>query len=1215
MERVHCKKHIISKKPKPDTGKQSLASLMAIRTAKKLLNVRRQFVRSLALILGLTLSTFAQQSIATVQQNNNQAEQSSTAPKQQQSGAGPATQVPETQPTQTPATQTPATQTPATQTPATQTQPSEPASENKAPNPADSPPVATLSALVEQIRQRITTAELEQPVREKYLEQLQLATKEIAAADDNRNALVQLRSRMESLTAEAEKLRTPATAELPADDIAATTTTQLESQLAMLQVRLTEEQQRLTGLQQRANEIPSSRQTLQSQIGKLATDAAALPPITGPPDVVSIPIDQSLAALMASARRDRIQSDQNLQQTRLSLLDAEVSLNLPQLRAESQDRLVKDLTRTTAALKNELDIRRKAESTARLEQAQKDQEQIQDPALRDLLQRTTAIATLNNSMVQEELPRWQAELKKRTDQLNRIRDDGDKLRSRIERFGTAGVVGVELLRFRDQLPATIAIESLLTKIADRQNGLEFERLDYREELTNAERALQELNDADNAESVNLWSSNQEILKSIIGNNVTLFSTLADLNTECRTLITVIQTWQDYVSVQAMWFPSDEMMTRSFLADSQRELLIVGRTFWSEWNRPDSAISQSTWLGMLPAVIALVLLTTLQRRVRRNIDVCSERATKRSCVTMQPTLRTVLLTIAMAALLPLIPIALGSLLSTQFDGTTESCALGIGLVVFGVLMLLLNFFRQTLRPGGLAESHFGWDESLCRFLRGWLHLMILSMAAPTVLYLYLRNSQLDVTVSTRLAFIAMMVVIAVLIARLLQPKRSVLTRLLMTRSPSLKQFQWILIIAFAFFPLALACLSIVGFHYTAASLTRRVVESIAVTLLLGIVYATLLRWLKVRRTRTAIERAKERAAQRERLLSDSSEVVESTDSTIPPTMPEEQDLELLGIQARALIRNVLLIVLASTLWGIWYEVLPALRVLSEHQLYHITEETTVLPKDGEPDAILQTRIQFRPITVGNFVFASLAAVMTLWAVRLLPSFIEVMLLSRMTVDTGVRYAILTISRYLMLIAGVVVSCQLIGLRWGNVQWLVAGLSVGLGFGLQEVFANFVSGIIILFERPVRIGDIVTIDGVTGVVSRIRIRATSITDWDRREYIVPNREFVTGKLLNWTLTDTTNRYVLSVGIGYGCDTVRAREIMLEIAKAHPGILSDPAPIASFEAFGDNSLNLLLRVYLPTMDNRLATISDLHTEIHRRFAEEAIEIPYPQRDVHIK
>ena len=256
-----------------------------------------------------------------------------------------------------------------------------------------------------------------------------------------------------------------------------------------------------------------------------------------------------------------------------------------------------------------------------------------------------------------------------------------------------------------------------------------------------------------------------------------------------------------------------------------------------------------------------------------------------------------------------------------------------------------------------------------------------------------------------------------------------------------------------------------------------------------------------------------------------------------------------------------------------------------------------------------------VTLSDLALAILIVVVTVVVFRNGPGLLEMSVLQQLPFDASVRYAITTLVSYVIVMVGTIAACSTIGLQWSQIQWLATALTFGLAFGLQEMFANFVAGLIILLERPIRVGDVVTVDDVTGVVSRIRIRATSITNWDRKEYVVPNKEFITGRLLNWTLSDKVNRVIVEVGLAYGSDTDMARELLLKAANDHPAILKDPAAMASFEGFGDNSLNLILRAFLPTLDNRLQIITELHTAINRSFREAGLEIAYPQRDLHIR
>jgi len=256
-----------------------------------------------------------------------------------------------------------------------------------------------------------------------------------------------------------------------------------------------------------------------------------------------------------------------------------------------------------------------------------------------------------------------------------------------------------------------------------------------------------------------------------------------------------------------------------------------------------------------------------------------------------------------------------------------------------------------------------------------------------------------------------------------------------------------------------------------------------------------------------------------------------------------------------------------------------------------------------------------ITLADLGLALVVLVATVVAFRNIPGLVEIFVLQKLPLDAGGRYAIATVMRYLIAILGVLIAFNVIGLRWSSVQWLAAALTFGLAFGLQEIFANFVSGLIILAERPVRIGDTVTIGNVSGTVTRIRMRATTITDWDRKELVIPNKTFITGDVINWTLTSTIIRLIVPVGVSYGSDIDEVERSLLRIAKTHKLVLETPEPYVLFNSFGDSTLDFELRVFLGTLDHLLTVKHDLHNTITKTFREKSIEIAFPQRDLHVR
>jgi len=263
-----------------------------------------------------------------------------------------------------------------------------------------------------------------------------------------------------------------------------------------------------------------------------------------------------------------------------------------------------------------------------------------------------------------------------------------------------------------------------------------------------------------------------------------------------------------------------------------------------------------------------------------------------------------------------------------------------------------------------------------------------------------------------------------------------------------------------------------------------------------------------------------------------------------------DITDVSRQARELTNVIFLMISAVILWGIWQYLLPASKIMDEWELWLIS---------------LGGKIE--SVTLRDVLFSAMMFLVTYFGVRNIPGMLELILLQKLPLDAGARYAVTTIFRYILLVVGCIFALGYLKIPWSNYSWLVAAISVGLGFGLQEIVANFVSGLILLLERPVRVGDVVTIDGTTGVVSRIQMRATTVTNWDNQELVVPNKDLISGKLLNWTLSSVVNRIALKFGVAYGTDPERVQKIILDAIASNRALLKEPPPVVTFEEFGDS------------------------------------------------
>jgi len=257
-----------------------------------------------------------------------------------------------------------------------------------------------------------------------------------------------------------------------------------------------------------------------------------------------------------------------------------------------------------------------------------------------------------------------------------------------------------------------------------------------------------------------------------------------------------------------------------------------------------------------------------------------------------------------------------------------------------------------------------------------------------------------------------------------------------------------------------------------------------------------------------------------------------------------------------------------------------------------------------------------ITVWQVIYLLFAFVVLIFVASRLKKWLVNTILVKTSLDIGARIAIGTITKYFFILGGLVVIIQSVGVDLSTLTVVAGALGVGIGFGLQNITNNFVSGVIIIFERPIKVGDRIEVGDLRGDVVKISIRATTVLTNDNISVIVPNSEFISSRVINWSHTDRNVRFNFPVGVSYKEDPDKVKKILLDVARSDPDVLKHPEPEVIFEEFGESSLNFTLRVWTTKFIQTPKVLkSILYFEIFRRFRESGIEIPFPQRDLHIK
>ena len=819
---------------------------------------------------------------------------------------------------------------------------------------------------------------------------------------------------------------------------------------------------------------------------------------------------------------------------------------------------------------------------------------------------------------------------------DRIQEQYGNARNRIEllkaaKLGVDDETGLLLRQQRARLPSTDELSLELREnlehaakaqlavmaLSDRINTLPVLNEKGISELVENTSSLEV---SDRSRIRELLDQRSKILRDLSAEYRNLNAELTKGTEASKLTISEISSYSNYIDERLLWIKSTKPVDLGEPLDEwQRIVSFFSRSSLEQvW-----ASIQSEWLAkiisILVAFLASLAIFLRRRPLLKSLGATSEEAARRNCVSIMPTLKNICASILLSLWFPLLLFIAAELIERPLVWHKALFNLS---VYFFLSSLVLKFTRLD----GLFISHFKMPPDRASLIHTNFRRLV-PIAVPFVaLVTALTASDVDPS-SGRLVFSVGMVGLAVFLHSLFHPKRSIMQK--KGGASGVAKGVYFVVMAIPVVFIIGACL---GYFASVLTLRDQFLATLGLLVLAFVVTRFLMRWTLVSRRRLAISQALRRREaamdERERALEGGEKGTELP--SLEEVKAEAVNVVEVGAQTAQLLRLAIYAAVFFGLWGIWSSTLPALSFLDESTVWGdtgqaaapgsqvsspslIPDMTGASSASSEVPAASSTvddRVSLQDIFLSIVLFT-----LTFIAARNIPGLLSLTLFSRINLGPGGNFALTTTVRYLIVLVGVVLALSQIGITWGKVQWLAAAVTLGIGFGLQEIFANFVAGIIMLFERPVRLGDVVTVGDISGRVTQIKIRATTIQQFNNRELLVPNKEFITSQLVNWTLKDSVLRFEVAVGIAYGSDTKEAADIFKTILKDHPKVLDDPKPDVLFIGFGNSTLDFNLRGFVTSVNDLVHVRSDLHYCIDNALREAGIEIAFPQQDIHLR
>jgi len=990
-----------------------------------------------------------------------------------------------------------------------------------------------------------------------------------------------------------------------------TTLTQAEQSLVTARLNLEEARKNVTNLEnepklraERKTKIPEETSAFKKMLEDIKSKLAA-----GATEGQKAEMTQAnRALLLAQQRAVESQIAANTEE----LLFYEAAGDLLTVRRDVAARQLAIADKTAEFWQQKVNDLRLREAEAAQEEAIRAREETRyaDPAIKAIAQKNVEFAQTQTELVakMEAVTKYYELINSK---LAAVKKSFEEVRAKVNTAGkVTDAMGMALLGQREKLPDVREnqrrMRSRPSEISLAQlHGMECdkERSNLSDLSDELETVLAQLDpsvgetkrQAITKEATSYYESQRNMLSAIASLHWDYSTKMANLDTVERQYVDTVQAYEDFIDANILWVKSSMVLRLSDLRSGFSALgWLLSPTNWhkvinSLWT--DFKTGVLTYLVILLIIVSLVVL---HPKAHKAVEIISGRVRQVQTDSFLHTLKTLMLTLFLASTWPIILILFRWRLSSSAIDNDFSQAISSGFRALVPVVFMLGFLRHFSMPHGLAQEHLRMRHEPLSFfhrLLGWYFVLAIPVVFVVEVMQTQQTNEQWYNSAGRLFFMFGLLALALFLLILLSPTGTLM-------KPYLKQRHggWMERLRYVWYPLCF-CLPVVfavlagmGYFYAARQLSEKLVITIILILLAIMVRALFVRWLMVAQRKLALlERQKREAAEQEKQTQEESA---STKESQQSKVKEDTSIFQISQQTRRLINAITVFLPVGGIWYVWNDVLPALGELAKIEIWEMSD-----------------------VTLGSLAMALFLAVLTVIVTRNVPGLLEIIVLRRLPLDRGVRFAITTLFRYTLAVIGTVLAFGKIGIGWSKVQWLIAAMTVGLGFGLQEIFANFVSGLIILFEQPIRVDDVVTISEVTGKVTKIRIRATTIRRWDQRELVVPNKEFITGHLINWTLSDNILRREFLVGIAYGSDTAKAERILYEVARANPLVLKDPEPMVIFKAFGDNSLEFELRVYISGIDNYVPVWHNINFAIDQEFRKAGIEIAFPQRDIHIR